>query len=176
MDSMQHWGSPLSPILYLFYNATILEENSEEENTLTNGYIDDIGILTWSKSTEENCRKLDKIHQRMEGWAARAASVFAPNKYALIHFTSERAPKKETEREIVLHLKNGNTQTIEPSTKERYLAVMEMDGMWIDPHPHPPKSTKPKWMWMDVDGSEWISIFIHLPKCAWFPRWFRKHV
>ena|SRR5579871_4030712 len=54
--------------------------------------------------------------------------------------------------------------------------VMEMDGMWIDPHPHPPKSTKPKWMWMDVDGSEWISIFIHLPKCAWFPRWFRKHV
>src|SRR5579871_6792771 len=37
---------------------------------------------------------------------------------------------------------------------------MEMDGMWTDPHPHPPRSTKSKWM-LDVDGWIWMDIRFH---------------
>jgi hypothetical protein len=38
-------GSPLSPILYLFYNADLIETCNREHNTIATGYIDDIAIL-----------------------------------------------------------------------------------------------------------------------------------
>ena len=38
-------GSPLSPILHLFYNADLVETCSQEPNTIATGYIDDVAIL-----------------------------------------------------------------------------------------------------------------------------------
>jgi hypothetical protein len=38
-------GSPLSPILYLFYNADLIDKCNQETNTMSTGYIDDVGIL-----------------------------------------------------------------------------------------------------------------------------------
>ena len=38
-------GSPLSPILYLYYNADLIETCSRQQNTIATGYIDDIAIL-----------------------------------------------------------------------------------------------------------------------------------
>jgi ribonuclease HI len=38
-------GSPLSPILYLFYNADLIDECNQEPATMSTGYIDDVGIL-----------------------------------------------------------------------------------------------------------------------------------
>ncbi|HEY9844899.1 MAG TPA: reverse transcriptase family protein, partial [Candidatus Caenarcaniphilales bacterium] len=56
-------GSSLSPILYLFYNADLLDLCDDQEfRTSGSGYIDDIDILTFSTSTEENCESLIKIH------------------------------------------------------------------------------------------------------------------
>lgn len=39
-------GSPLSPILYLFYNADLIEACNTEPNTKALGYVDDVGIVT----------------------------------------------------------------------------------------------------------------------------------
>jgi Reverse transcriptase (RNA-dependent DNA polymerase) len=56
-------GSPISPILYLFYNADLLEScESLRLRTSTTGFIDDVNILTYSESTEQNCKKLAEIH------------------------------------------------------------------------------------------------------------------
>ena len=49
-------GSPLSPILYLFYNADLLEIG--DEDSLITGYIDHTSILVVGDSTEETCAKL----------------------------------------------------------------------------------------------------------------------
>lgn len=38
-------GSPLSPILYLYYNADLIETCNQESNTIATGYIDNIVIL-----------------------------------------------------------------------------------------------------------------------------------
>lgn len=116
-------GSPLSPILYLFYNAPILEVDLEGDG-LTVGYIDDTGILIHGNSTEENNRRLDRIHQRMEQWAESAASVFAPSKYHVIHFTPDQTNEEESLRPLTLHLRDGGTQIVEASTEERYLGVI----------------------------------------------------
>ena len=60
-------GFPLSPILYLFYNADLLEIcNNIRLRTSATGFVDDINILTYSESTEENCEKLSKVYEKCE--------------------------------------------------------------------------------------------------------------
>lgn len=57
-------GSPLSPILYLFYNSDLIEDyiKRKDLDTVTTGFIDDVGLLTVGDSTEDNCNALGKIH------------------------------------------------------------------------------------------------------------------
>jgi hypothetical protein len=59
-------GSPLSPILYIFYNADLVEKCDLEEETTATGFIDDVAILTWGGSTIETCNKLQRALQRAE--------------------------------------------------------------------------------------------------------------
>jgi hypothetical protein len=63
-----------------------------EINTSSLGYADDANILTYEKSTDENCRNLERVHKLCEKWAIRHEFVFASAKYELIHFI--RNPKK----------------------------------------------------------------------------------
>ena len=48
-------GSPISPILYLFYNADLVKECVKPTlNTSTTAFLDDTTNLTYSRSTERN--------------------------------------------------------------------------------------------------------------------------
>ena len=60
-------GSPVSPILYLFYNADLLDL-CERPGTRASGigFVDDVNILAYSTSTEENCRTLERLHAGCE--------------------------------------------------------------------------------------------------------------
>jgi hypothetical protein len=57
---------------------------------MSTGYIDDVGILTWGKTTEQTCETLGRILEKAQRWASTHASVFAPNKFQLTHFTRSR--------------------------------------------------------------------------------------
>jgi Reverse transcriptase (RNA-dependent DNA polymerase) len=49
-------GSPILLILYLFYNADLMEKcNNIRLCTSMTGLIDDVNILTYGQSAEENC-------------------------------------------------------------------------------------------------------------------------
>lgn len=80
-------GSPLSPILYLFYNADLIDQIHEAYpgKAMVTGYIDDICILVWSRAAAANCRRLEQIHKIVEQCETQHASEFAPAKYGLIH-------------------------------------------------------------------------------------------
>lgn len=65
-------GSPLSPILYLYYNADLVEICKQEPNTIATGYIDDVAILRWEGSTEETCNGLTRTMQKANAWARNA--------------------------------------------------------------------------------------------------------
>ena len=79
-------GSPLSPILYLFFNADLIEDCcSREHKTAAVGWIDDANIVAWGNSTEDNCRNLEAIYLRCKDWETKHASRFNPAKYSLIH-------------------------------------------------------------------------------------------
>lgn len=82
-----------SPILYLFYNADLLEM-CECPGTATSalGFIDDVNTLAYSTSTEENIKTLERLHEQCEEWARRYSSAFTLKKYELIYLA--RNPKK----------------------------------------------------------------------------------
>jgi hypothetical protein len=52
--------------------------------------VDDLNILVYSSSTAENCRRLERAHEKCQEWARRHGAKFSPEKYELIHFTRSR--------------------------------------------------------------------------------------
>jgi exonuclease III len=122
-------GSPISPILYLFYNSDLLESlESIGLQTSAIGFMDDVNILTFGKTTEGNCRTLQHTHDACETWARRHGSKFNPQKYELIHFT--RKPKRynmDASMEI-------DGQTIQPTGDVRILGVQLDSALRWKPH------------------------------------------
>jgi ribonuclease HI len=83
-------GSPLSPLLYILYNADLIDQCNEQTDVMSTGYIDDVAILAWGKTTERTCETLGTILDKAQRWATTHASVFAPDKFQLTHFTRSR--------------------------------------------------------------------------------------
>jgi hypothetical protein len=54
---------------------------------MSTGYIDDVGALTWGKTTEETCETLSRVLEKAQRWANTHASIFAPKKFQLTYFT-----------------------------------------------------------------------------------------
>ena len=82
-------GSPLSPILFLFFASTLLPILQTDSSSAV-GFVDDTNILTWSDSTEDNCRRLEQLHDKCVVWARSHGVKFAPEKYQMMHFTRAR--------------------------------------------------------------------------------------
>ena len=81
-------GSPISPILFLFFISELLEGMQEvEDNKLGFGFVDDTNLITWGNSAQENCERLEEAHKRCLEWSRRHGSKFAPDKYKLMHFS-----------------------------------------------------------------------------------------
>lgn len=65
-------GLPLSPILYLFYNADLLEICASFSSHISAGrFIDDTVLLATSRSTTENCELLKETHKLCVKWAKK---------------------------------------------------------------------------------------------------------
>ena len=57
-------GSPVSPILFLFFNAPLLEKCAALKlSVLVGGFVDDVYLLAYSYSTEANCEIIIKIYE-----------------------------------------------------------------------------------------------------------------
>ena len=81
-------GSPVSPILYLFYNADLLDICQDIIlSTSPTGFVDNITILITSTSIFKNCRNLERIYLKYLEWAKTHGSQFNAKKSELVHFT-----------------------------------------------------------------------------------------
>ncbi|EDN04478.1 predicted protein [Histoplasma mississippiense (nom. inval.)] len=114
-------GSPLSPILFLFYNEELVRICSRPGRPVVCiAFVDDVNVMAYGQSTEDNCRELLRMHRACEEWAARHGAVFAPQKYELMHFTRAR---NQFNLQAELRLPG---QTIQPKQ------VMRVLGVWLD--------------------------------------------
>ena len=112
-------GSPLSPILYILYNADLADmEKLPNLGQLTLGYIDDIAYGISGESGESNVRALQQILKETERWSQKHGAQFERSKYILIHFT--RNHRKETNAGITL----DDGSHIQPSDTAKYLGVI----------------------------------------------------
>jgi Reverse transcriptase (RNA-dependent DNA polymerase)/Endonuclease-reverse transcriptase len=115
-------GSPLSPILFLFYNGPLLEALDQPRQRLHPlGYADDVNLLTYSETETENCKRLERAHDICLKWAKTHGMKFAAAKYTLMHFS--RRHQSTTSRAPV----TIQETTIYPSQSARILGV-EVDN------------------------------------------------
>ncbi len=122
-------GSPLSPILFLFYNANLVDAcNQCTSPSSVIGFVDDVNALTFGTTTEENCRTLQTVHERCLECAQRDEASFAPEKYILVHFTKART-KYNTARPLTLP-----SLIISPSLSARVLGVILDKKLSWQPH------------------------------------------
>ena len=93
VDTGIHQASPISPILFLFFNAPLIEQCARANLPVqTGGFVDDIHLLAYGGTTEDNCKILCRAHEICSKWARTHGATFAPQKYELVHLT--RKPKK----------------------------------------------------------------------------------
>lgn len=115
-------GSPLSPILFLLYNAELVRICSRaREGVHGIGFVDDLNVLAYGPTTEGNCATLSRVHELCLTWAKEHGINFAPDKYELIHFTT--ATRRQN---LGACITLGNLVK-EPSQSVRVL------GVWLDP-------------------------------------------
>ena len=91
-------GSTLSPILFLFFAATLLEDLEAMQGTISIGFADDVNIIAIGRTTRETCQQLEGTHRICKTWAAKHGAKFAPEKYKVIHFTAKRLGEQERQR------------------------------------------------------------------------------
>lgn len=111
-------GSPLSPILFVLYIASLYEALAAHKQIIIVGFADDTNLLAIGNSPEINCSRLEAAWSTCCRWAETRGMAFAPEKSELIHFTRTREPSTQL-------LRLGDA-TIAPITEARFL------GVWIN--------------------------------------------
>ena len=83
-------GDPLSMILYIIYNADLLEIIDDDQLEDALGYVDDIAIIAIGNDFEETTTRLQNLMIKHEGgldWSRSHNSKFEINKSAVLHLT-----------------------------------------------------------------------------------------
>lgn len=93
-------GDPLSMLLYIIYNADILDIPTGMEEGAA-GYVDDAYLIATGPSFKETTKKLKEMMERAGGgfdWSTTHNSKFAIDKLAVTHFSPTEANSANTER------------------------------------------------------------------------------
>ena len=114
-------GSPLSPILFLFFISELLETFDDSQDTIALGFVDDTNLITWGNTAAENCTRLNQAHDRCIAWAKRHGAKFALDKYQLIHFTRKR--RVSSDLALIVNIQGCE---VKPE------ATLKILGVWVD--------------------------------------------
>ena len=110
-------GSPLSPILFTFFNSDLVDQPVNFFGGAS-AYIDDYFRWRVGRSAEDNIKKIQEEDiPRIEAWARRTGSCFALKKTELIHIT-----RRKREHGVGQIIMQGTT--IQPSPTVKLLGVI----------------------------------------------------
>ena len=110
-------GSPLSPILFLFFNADLVT-NVINKHQGAMAFVDDYSAWVTGASAAANTQKIQqRIIPRAEQWESTSGATFEPAKTTFVHF-SRVARKRSDEPLLVQNL------TVRPQTSAKILGVV----------------------------------------------------
>lgn len=92
-------GSPLSPILFLFFNAGLVQRKITW-NGGSIAFVDDFTAWAASLTAKDNLETIESIISTALDWEGRSVATFEAEKTAIIHF-SKSAYKNDPEPFIV---------------------------------------------------------------------------
>jgi hypothetical protein len=118
-------GSPLSPVLFVLYIASLYTALKEKHPLISLvGFADDTNLLAFGKSPETNVRQLEAAWKTCLGWAKTRGMTFAAEKSELIHFNKNR---KQWTNPVNLAVPSGEGHSaVQPIASGRFL------GVWLD--------------------------------------------
>jgi hypothetical protein len=118
-------GSPLSPILFILYIASLYRLLKQRHPHISLvGFADDTNLMAFGKDAAANVRQLERAWRTCLEWAATRGMAFAPEKSELIHFNKGR---QQWNRPLQLALPQGrDTTRVSPVKSARFL------GVWLD--------------------------------------------
>jgi hypothetical protein len=108
-------GSPLSPMLYMYYNDDLLD--IPEPQHLSLGFIDDVAYGVQGLTDTGNAEKLRAMLEKVEEWWIKHDTQFEKSKYLLVHFTRSNSWSTSASIEIT-------GTTIKPINEAWYLGVI----------------------------------------------------
>jgi len=110
-------GSPLSPILFAFFNSDLVDQPVDFYGGAS-AYIDDYFRWRVGRSAEDNIKRIQEEDiPRIEAWAKRTGCCFAVKKTELIHLTRKKS--EHNKGQIVMQ-----GRTIRPSATAKLLGVI----------------------------------------------------
>jgi hypothetical protein len=83
-------GDPLSMVIYIIYNADLVDVSQGHPNELTLAFVDNTAFIAIGSSTEKTHEMLQDMLERAGGgfeWSHNHNSKFETNKFALIDFS-----------------------------------------------------------------------------------------
>ena len=127
-------GDPLSMLLYILYNADLLElpDNPLAEDAL--GYVDDIALVATGPNFAETTKRLKKMMTKEDGglrWSTDHNSRFEVSKSAILHFSRKAVPDPIIDNGRILMVRPPLTlqgQVVQEVESYKYL------GVQIDAH------------------------------------------
>ena len=109
-------GSPLSPILFLFFNADLVQTSiSTTEGAIA--FVDDYSAWVTGDTAEVNRAGIQAIIDRALAWERRSGATLESGKTAIIHFTRSASRLGQTKFTI-------KGQTVRPKEATKVLGVI----------------------------------------------------
>ncbi|KAJ6118433.1 hypothetical protein N7471_013900 [Penicillium samsonianum] len=109
-------GSPLSPILFLFFNADLVQRQIDSQGGAI-AFVDDFTAWVTGPTARSNREGIEAIITHALKWESRSGATFEAEKTAIIHF-APKTYKLEQEPFII------KGQSVEPKEKVKILGVL----------------------------------------------------
>jgi hypothetical protein len=109
-------GSPLSPILFLFFNADLVQRQIDSQGGAV-AFVDDFTAWVTGPTAQSNREGIEAIINEALNWEKRSGATFEADKTAIIHF----APKMRKSDHEPFTIKG---QTVVPKDHVKILGVV----------------------------------------------------
>lgn len=119
-------GSPLSPILFLFFNADLVQQKIDSKGGSI-AFIDDYTAWVTGPSAEANYSSIQHIVDRAVQWEKRSGATFESSKTRLVHFTRTASRSNNTPVTV-------KGETVAPTPKAKILGVVLDSGLQYRSH------------------------------------------